>query len=208
MTEHQPQAPDLLGDRFAPHPHFTVVRHSVVDAPTKETYAAARDLDLTDIHRGLFTTAERVRELPARWRPGRHGPPRRPTRMTIDDLDSGSEWTLLGEHSGTEFAVGVAGKFWRPVITWRRVDPEDFADFAEPGYGKLVITFGVRPYGAHRSLLTIDTRVQLTDPPSWLKFRRYWRVAYPFTQAAHTTLVRTIAQDARDRSLAAYSRTD
>ncbi|MGW4490009.1 hypothetical protein ACWEOE_40095 [Amycolatopsis sp. NPDC004368] len=208
MTQDQPQVPELLGDGFAPHPQFTLVRNTIVDAPIKETYAAARNLDLTDIHSGLFTTAERLRELPARWRGRRHGPPRQPTRLTVDDLDSGSDWALLGEHPGTEFAVGVAGKFWRPVIAWRRVEPEDFADFAEPGYGKLVITFGVRPYGAHRSLLTIDTRVQLTDPESWLKFRRYWRVAYPFTQAAHTTLLRTISQDARERSLSAYSRTD
>ncbi|QRP50358.1 hypothetical protein [Amycolatopsis sp. FDAARGOS 1241] len=208
MTQQQARAQDLLGDRFAPHPHFSLVRHTIVDAPVKDTYAAARDLDLTDIHSGLLTAAERLRELPQRWRGTRHGPPRQPTRLTVDDLDSGSDWTLLGEHPGTEFAVGVAGKFWRPVITLRRVEPEDFEKFSEPGYGKLVITFGVRPYGVHRSLLTIDSRVQLTDPQSWLKFRRYWRVAYPFARMAQTTLVRTIDREARERSLATYSRDD
>ncbi|MFF4595906.1 hypothetical protein [Amycolatopsis sp. NPDC001319] len=208
MTDSHPQAPDLLGDRFVPHPQFSLVRHEIVDAPAKETYAAARDLDLTDVHSGLLTVTERVRELPARWRDRRHGPPRQPTRLTVDDLDSGSDWALLGEHPGAEFAVGVAGKFWRPVVTWRRVDPDDFAAFSEPGYGKLVITFGVRSYGVHHSLLTVDSRVQMTDPQSWLKFRRYWRIARPFAQAAHATLVRTISEEARARALAAPGRPD
>ncbi|WP_020658932.1 hypothetical protein [Amycolatopsis benzoatilytica] len=199
---------DLLGDRFLPNPHFTLVRHAIVDAPVEPTYAAARAIDLTEIHSGLATAAGRLRELPARWRGRRAGPMRRPTRLTIDDLDAGTEWALLGEHPGSEFAIGVAGKFWRPVIVWRRVEPAEFEAFSEPGYGKLVMTFGVRPYGAHRSLLTIDTRVQLTDPPSWLKFRRYWRVASPFALAVHTALLRTIADEARERALAAYQRDD
>ncbi|RJQ87282.1 hypothetical protein [Amycolatopsis panacis] len=208
MMEQESRAADLLGDRFVPNPHFSLVRHVIVDAPVEQTYTAARALDLTEIHSGLVTAASRLRALPARWRGRHHGPPRRPTRLTVDDLAAGSDWVLLGEHPGTEFAVGVAGKFWRPVVTWRRVGPAEFAAFAEPGYGKLVLTFGVRPYGPHRSLLTIDTRVQLTDPPSWLKFRRYWRVAAPFAQLAHTALLRAIASDARQRTLAAYHRPD
>lgn len=208
MTEQDQPGADLLGDRLIPHPHFTLVRHLIVDAPVKETYTAARDLDLTNIHNGLISAAGWVRELPERWRDRRHGPPRRPTRLTIDDLDAGSDWALLGEHPGSEFALGVAGKFWRPVITWRRVEPAEFASFAEPGYGKLAVTFSVRPYGAHRSLLTIDTRVQLSDPPSWVKFRRYWRFAYPVAGAMHTALLRTIAAVAREQALGSYRRTD
>ncbi|MGW4394078.1 hypothetical protein ACWEHA_02245 [Amycolatopsis nivea] len=203
-----PEDRDLLGDRFVPKPHFSLVRHAIVDAPVEQTYAAARALDLTEIHSGLAAAAGWLRELPARWQTRRHGPPRRPTRLTVDDLAAGTEWTLLGEHPGSEFALGVAGKFWRPVIVWHRVEPAEFAEFSEPGWGKLVLTVGVRPYGAHRSLLTLDTRVLLTDPPSWLKFRRYWRVASPFALLVHGALLRTIAQDARQRALDAYRRED
>ncbi|MGW7532514.1 hypothetical protein [Amycolatopsis sp. NPDC054798] len=203
-----PETRELLGDRFIPKPHFSLVRHAIVDAPVEQTYAAAREVDLTDLHSGLATVAARLRELPARWRARRHGPPRRPTRLTVDDLAAGTEWALLGEHPGSEFALGVAGKFWRPVVVWRRVGPDEFAAFSEPGWGKLVLTVGVRPYGAHRSLLTLDTRVLLTDPPSWLKFRRYWRVASPFALVVHAGLLRTIAQDARQRALDAYRRED
>lgn len=194
--------PDLLIDHFLPRHHFELVRHTVVDAPVKDTYAAARELDFTDVRGGLVSLAGWVRGLPGRW----HGPPRRPTRLTIDDLDNGSAWVLLGEHTGAEFAIGVAGKFWRPVVTWRRIEADEFPAFGDPGWGKLVLAVSVRPYGPHRSLLTVHTRVQLTDPHSWLRFRRHWRVGGPFINAAHTALIDAIASDARQRALAAYSR--
>lgn len=200
--------PDLLIDHFLPHPHFELMRHTVVDAPVKDTYAAARDLDFTDVRGGVVSLACRVRGLPGRWHNRRRGAGRQPTRLTIDDLDAGSAWVLLGEHTGSEFAIGVAGTFWRPVITWRRVDADEFPAFEEPGFGKLVLAVSVRSYGPHRSLLTVHTRVQLTDPHSWLKFRRYWRMAGPFIRALHTALIAAMAVDARQRALTAYSRSD
>jgi hypothetical protein len=149
-----------------------------------------------------------VRKLPGRRHNRRQRPPREPTRLTADDLDAGSAWTLLGDDSGREFGLGVAGEFWRPVVQWRRVEADDFTDFEEPGYGKLVMAVTTFPYGPHRTLLTVHTRVQLTDPESWVKFRRYWRIASPAIGSVHTSLVRTMAADARKRALAAYARTD
>ncbi|MGW5740491.1 hypothetical protein [Amycolatopsis sp. NPDC003861] len=202
-------APDLFIDHFLPHPHFELVRTTIVDAPAKETYSAARELDFTDIRGGVVTSISQwLRALPERWHNRRHGPPRRPTRLTADDLDTGSEWTLLGDRPGTEFALGVAGKFWKPVITWRRVEADDFAAFDEPGFGKLVLAVSVVPYGAHRTVLTVHTRVRMSDPESWLKFRRYWWIARPAIGSVHTALIRTMAAKARERALAAYTRTD
>lgn len=202
-------APDLFIDHFLPHPHFELVRTTIVDAPVKETYSAARELDFTDVQGGIVTSISRwLRALPERWHNRRHGPPRRPTRLTADDLDAGSEWTLLGDRPGAEFALGVAGKFWKPVITWRRVEADDFAAFDEPGFGKLVMAVSVAPYGAHRTALTVHTRVRMSDPESWLKFRRYWRIARPAIGSVHTALIRTMAAKARERALAAYTRAD
>ncbi|WP_370962562.1 hypothetical protein [Amycolatopsis sp. cg9] len=200
--------PDLLIDHFLRHPHFELVRTAIVDAPVKETYAAARELDFTDVGGGIVGVAGWVRALPERRHHRRHGPPRRPTRLTPDDLDAGSEWVLLGDRPGSEFALGVAGRFWKPVIPWRRVEAEDFAGFAEPGYGKLVMAVSAIPYGPHRTLLTVHTRVAMTDPESWLKFRRHWRFARPALGSFHTALVRTVAANARRRAVAAYARTD
>jgi len=203
MTEH-----DLLIDHYLPHPHFSLVRNAIVDAPVKETYAAARELDFTDVRGGVVSVAGWLRMLPGRRHNRRHGPPRPPTRLTADDLDAGSPWTLLGDRPSTEFALGVAGRFWRPVIQWRRVEAEDFAAFEEPGYGKLVMAVSTFAYGPHCTLLTVHTRVALTDPESWLKFRRYWRIAFPAISSAHNALVRTMAANARQRTLTAYARTD
>ncbi|WP_284740546.1 hypothetical protein [Amycolatopsis sp. RTGN1] len=203
MTE-----PDLFIDHFLPHPHFELVRSAIVDAPVKETYAAARELDCTDVRGGVVSAAGWLRMLPERWHGRRHGPPRRPTRLTIDDLDAGSAWALLGDRPGSEFALGVAGKFWKPVIAWRRVEADDFTAFEEPGFGKLVLAVSVVPYGPHRALVTVHTRVRMTDPESWLKFRRHWRAARPVIGSVHTALIRTLAANARKRALAAYARTD
>jgi hypothetical protein len=172
--------PDLLIDHFLPHPHFELVRTAIVDAPVTETYAAARELDFTDVRGGIVSVAGWVRALP---------------------------WVLLGDRPGSEFTLGVAGKSGKPVSPWRRVEADDFAEFEEPGYGKIVLAVVVVPYGPHRTLLTVHTRVATTDPESWLKFRRYWRVARPVIGAVHTVLVRTVAANARQRALAAYART-
>ncbi|MET8997554.1 hypothetical protein [Amycolatopsis sp. NPDC004169] len=52
-------------------------------------------------------------------------------------------------------SLGVAGRFWKPVITWRRVEADDFAAFDDPGFGKLVR----RPCRrAHRMVLPAHTR--------------------------------------------------
>ncbi|MEU0535492.1 hypothetical protein [Amycolatopsis tolypomycina] len=140
------------------------MRTTIVDAPVQETYSAARELDFTDVRGGVVSAAGWLRALPERRHNRRHGPPRRPTRLTP---------------SGAEFALGVAGKFWKPVITWRRVAADDFAAFDEPGFGKLVMAVSVVSYGAHRTVLTV-----------------------------HTALIRTMAAKARERALAAYVRTD
>ncbi|WP_206796370.1 hypothetical protein [Amycolatopsis sp. MtRt-6] len=178
--------PDLLIDHFLPHPHFELVRHLIVDAPVKDTYAAARELDFTDVRGGVATAAGRLRMLP----------------------ECGRDWTLLGDRPGSEFALGVAGKFRKPVISWHRVEAGDFTAFEEPGFGKLVLAVSVLPYGAHRTLLTVHTRVRLSDPESWLKFRRYWRISRPVIGSVRTALIRTVAAKARKRALAAYARTD
>ena len=194
-------APDLFIDHFLPHPHFELARTTIVDAPVKETYAAARDLDFADVRGGV---AGWLRALPGRRHNRRHGPP----RPAADDLDAGSAWTLLGDRPGAEFALGVAGRFRKPLIAWRRVEAGDFAAFDEPGFGKLVLAVSVVPYGAHRAVLTVHTRIRTSDPESWLKFRRYWRIARPAIGSLHTALIRTIAAKARERALAAYTRTD
>ncbi|EME55054.1 hypothetical protein [Amycolatopsis decaplanina] len=187
---------ELLADRFAPEPAFSVLRHRVVDADTATTYAAVRGFDFMEVGGPLVRAAGWVRGLPERFRRG-HGPSV-PTRLTFDDMTTDSDWVVLGERPGFELVAGVAGRFWQPVIEWRRVEPGEFAEFREPGYGKIVLSLSVRGYGEQRSLLSYDIRVTLTDSASLARFRLYWAVASPFIKAIHTATLRTIARDAEN----------
>lgn len=195
MTETAPPT-ELLADRFAPHCTVLQTQHVVVDAPVAQAYAALRALDFTEVGGGVVGAAFRVRDLPERWKNRHHKMPRQRTRQTFDDLAAGSEWTILGERPGTEIAIGVGGRFWKPVAEWRRIEPEEFLTFHEPGYGKIVQSLSALSYGKARSLLTHDVRVVLPDRASQRKFRAYWAVAAPFVKAVQAATLRTIARHA------------
>ncbi|MET9232252.1 hypothetical protein [Lentzea sp. NPDC003310] len=186
----------LLADQFAPRPDFGRTDHVVVNADPMTAYQAVHELDLTDLHGFLVTTAIGLRELPERWRERHRRTPRTPTRMTIDDLANGTDWVVLGEQPGQELVVGAIGKVWRPVVRWRAVDARDFQDFAEPGYAKVVCSLSTLPYGQRRTLVTAETRVVLTDPRAWLSFRRYWRVSTPFVGIISRAVLRTVKHSA------------
>lgn len=186
----------ILADRFAPRYDHMQTKHLVVDAPPEQTYAAVRALDFTDVGGPVVDAAFWVRGLPERYRNRHHVTPRHRTRLTFDDMAAGSDWLILGERTGSEIVIGVAARFWTPVVEWRRVEPDEFADFAEPGYGKIVLSLSVRPYGQGRALLTSDTRVICTDRASRAKVRAYWRVAGPFIGLVQAATLRTIAQHA------------
>ena len=73
---------------------------------------------------------------------------------------------ILGERAGTEIAFGAVGVFWHPQIEWHDVARDDFAAFAEPGFGKIACNFSVRPYGAGATLLSYECRTATTDDES------------------------------------------
>jgi hypothetical protein len=49
-------------------------------------------------------------------------------------------------------------------------------------FGKIAISFGVDPYGSRASIMTVETRIRLTDPDSRRRVLRYWRMVGPFGQ--------------------------
>ncbi len=116
--------------------------------------------------------------------------------MTINDLDAGSDWVLLGEQPGQEIVFGAIGKAWQPIVRWVPVEARDFVDFAEPGYAKVVCSISALPYGQRRTLVTAEMRVVLTDPHAWLSFRRYWRISTPFVGVISRAILRTVKHSA------------
>lgn len=195
MTETETST-ELVADRFAPRFTTMQTQHLVVGAPVRQAYTALRALDFTEVGGGLASAAFWARDLPERWKNRHHQLPRRRTRLTFDDLAAGWEWTILGERPGAEIAIGVGGRFWKPVVEWRRIEPEEFLAFDEPGYGKIVQSLSALPYGRSRSLLTHDARVVVTDRASRAKFRAYWAVVSPFVKTVQAATLRTIARHA------------
>lgn len=190
----------MLADRFAPRYDVMQTEHIVVDASPQRAYEAVRSLDFTDVHGPLVDAVQWVRALPQRWRERKHGPPRTPTRLTFDDMATGTDWVILGETPGQEIAAGAAGRFWKPVVEWRHVEAERFTEFAEPGYGKIVMSLSTRPYGEHSCLVSYDIRVILNDTLSAAKFNVYWKTISPFVRATQKAVLNTIKRDAEGRN--------
>jgi hypothetical protein len=132
-----------------------------------------------------------------------HGesPPRPPARLTLNDLSQirpeEGGWTLLGRRDGEEIALGLVGKFWRPVIEFAGVDGEGFKAFAEPGYAKHVYSLSVSTVDGGATLLRAEMRVATTDEHARRWFRRYW--TFGVGSGAHL-LITALIEEARDRA--------
>jgi hypothetical protein len=134
-----------------------------------------------------------------------HGerPPHAPAMLRLREItdlppEQGG-WVLLGERPGGELALGLAGKFWRPVIEYAHVPAGLFCDFGEPGYAKTIYALSVRPLADGRSLLSGLMRTATTGEQGRRWFRRYW--TFGVGSGAHIlvhALVEMIRQAAED----------
>jgi hypothetical protein len=109
-----------------------------------------------------------------------HGerPPHAPASQRLREItdlppDQGDR-VVLGERPGQELALGLVGKFWRPVIEYAHVSAGRFRDFDEPGYPTTVDALSVRPLADGRSLLSGLMRTATIGEHARRWFRRYW----------------------------------
>jgi hypothetical protein len=154
----------------------------VVDADASTTWDAllATDLIALGRRRPLIAALGGARMLPEVVMKLLHGkpPPASPKRLTLLDTaaipagDGG--WITLGERPGRELALGLVGKFWRPVIQYASVTPEEFRDFSTPGFAKTVYALAVDELAPDRTMLSAVMRTQATDDDARTWFRRYW----------------------------------
>ena len=155
----------------------------VGDADREAAWGALLDVDLLKLGREapLVGMLGALRMLPEVVGHLLHGerPAKPPEAMRLRDLPSipmyEGGWILLGERAGREIALGLVGKFWRPVIEWAPIaSAEEFREFAEPGFAKTVYDLSVRELGANRTLLCGLMRTATTDEHARRWFRRYW----------------------------------
>jgi hypothetical protein len=173
----------MLSDEFMPIYDVSDGVATVVGANVGSTWQTLLDVDLIEVgrKRPLVGVLGAIRILPEVLNQLLHGsvPSSRPGRLRLRDLeqvplDQGG-WVLLGQRDGDEIALGLVGKFWKPVIEFGAVrSPQEFRDFAQPGFAKTVYSLSVRPLAGGRTLLSAVMRTTTTDVAARRWFRRYW----------------------------------
>jgi hypothetical protein len=180
---------DLL-DAHLPTYDVVLTEHLVIEADTEVVFKAAKNFDFMTTRSLLVTALMTARSVPSRVL----GRPVVTPQALMLARDSGAldGWLLLGEIPGREVAFGAVGKFWKPDIEWHDLTREQFATFAEPGWGKIACHLLVRPDGPGRSILSYECRTATTDPVSRAQMSRYWWLIRPFVAYILRAVIRTI----------------
>lgn len=159
----------------------SVARAVAADAGAAWEALLAVDLIELGRRRPLVAVLGAIRAAPeiARRLLRREGLPPRPDALTLRSMAAadgatGGDWTLLAERPGRAIALGLVGRFWKPVIEYRRVGADAFAAFDEPGWAKTVYSLAAEPLGPGRTQLRGTMRTATTDERSRRRFRRYW----------------------------------
>ncbi len=171
-----------LVEQFLPVYDVSDAVATVVHAGVGTTWRVLVEADLIEVgrRRPVVAVLGALRTLPDIATHLLHGErlPRAPSQLRLRDTaavapaDGG--WILLGERPRDEIALGLVGKFWRPVIEFATVSADAFRDFTEPGFAKTIYALSVRPLDARQTLLTGVMRTATTDERARRWFRRYW----------------------------------
>ncbi len=187
----------LLLDLFVPTWDHEISVSQLFRAPPAQVFDAVTNLDLFRLP--LARVLLQARALPGRLATAaarRHGDTVAPEPPTFRVRDLGARgWIPLGERPGTQLVYGAVGQPWKgtggeppqPPVT-----AETFAGFADPGFAKIAESTVVTPYGASGCVLTLETRVVMTDEESRRRFRLYWRAAGPFIRLMRPTAMRAL----------------
>jgi hypothetical protein len=172
----------VFADQFLPVFDISDQIAVVADAAPEAVWDALMEADLIEVgkQKPLVGLLGGVRVLPELLANLLHGelPQSAPDSARLKDLarvePAAGGWTLLAEQPGEEIALGLVGKFWRPVIEYAEVPADQFRDWSEPGFAKTVYDLGVKALDDGRCLLWGTMRTATTDAHARIWFRRYW----------------------------------
>ena len=172
----------MLADDYLPIYDVSDGVALVVHADAATTWDALMNVDLIEVgrQRPLVAVLGALRMLPELVSHLLHGErPAPPTHLRLRDLASlpmgQGGWVLLERRERNEIALGLVGKFWKPIIQFGSVSSSrDFRSFMEPGFAKTVYALSVRALGPNRTLLAGVMRTATTDEDARRWFRRYW----------------------------------
>jgi pimeloyl-ACP methyl ester carboxylesterase len=196
--------PVLLIDQFLPRYDLAIVHAKVLRAPPEACYRLTRSVDLlrAPIIRALLdlrTVPQRVKNRLSGRHVGAAAGPAMPSFRLTDMVRPPINWRLLDEEPGVGMVLGQIGRPWQPTDMGSGPDvaPCEFAAFQDPGFAKIALSLRVQPYGAEASILTLETRVAVTDPVSLRRFQRYWALIGPFSHLVRWIALRLVAADLR-----------
>jgi hypothetical protein len=180
----------VLIDELLPSYDASERHHTVVEAPIERVYPFVRTLDL---RRSFLSRLFRVWERSAR----RVSPRLRRDGGLDLSLQSFLDYgfVLLADRPPEEVVIGLTERVGMGERV-RRVGPQEFATFVEPGFAKAVWNFSLVPLGPGRTRLTTETRVLCLDPRSRRRFMVYWLVIRFFSGLIRREFLRAIKKAA------------
>jgi hypothetical protein len=192
-----------LAEDFLPVYDISDAVAAVVEADSETVWRALLDVDLLKLGReaplaGMLAALRMLPEVVGHLLHGER-PAKPPESMRLRDLPSipmyEGGWILLAERPGEEIALGLVGKFWRPVIEFARIGTaEEFRAFDQPGFAKTIYDLSVRELEPSKTLLSGVMRTATTDEHARRWFRRYW--TFGVGSGAHI-LVGAVLESAR-----------
>ena len=198
----------MLLDDFLPVYDVSDSVAVVVHADVGATWRALMAVDLIEVgrRRPLVGVLGALRALPDIATHILHGesPPAAPAQLRLHDLPAhpaaSGGWVLLGERPEQEIALGLVGRFWRPVIEYAQVTAADFRTFSTPGFARTIYALSVTRIDDAQTLLSGTMRTAATSDDARRWFRRYWTLgvgagAHVLVQGL-LDVTREIAEDA------------
>ena len=118
--------------------------------------------------------------------------------LTLRDAYANGGFTLLEEVPDKELTVGAIGKFWRPIIAFQEVEPEEFCAFNQSGFGKVAWSLQCEPIPGGGTFGSFEVRVGSTDRVSNAKMRMYYLLIGPFSRAIRRSVFKHVRQQLGD----------
>ena len=182
---------DSVLDRFIPSPEVSEHHQIAIHAPVDVVMAAAKSLEL--LNSPVIRTIFRARELALGGTPDTR---RHPTTLYDQMLSIG--WVVLSEHGG-EIVFGAVTQPWVAAPTFRSIPADQFAEFREPRFVKIVWTLRADRVDDERSIFHTETRVCTTDAEARARFRKYWSYVAPGVRLIRFAMLQPLRRAAEQR---------
>ncbi|HKR04566.1 MAG TPA: SRPBCC family protein [Bacteroidia bacterium] len=156
---------------YLPNPRHTEIHRIFVNAKPEVAWQAARHFDMSEVPwiKLLFD----IRTLPDKLC-GKEKTHEK-VGLGVDQIaKSDAGFMILHETPGKEVVVGSVGQFWHLKIPFKKIGPDKFRNFNNPGYGKIAWAISVEPF-REGSTISLELRTSATDERSWKNFNNYYR---------------------------------